>query len=144
MNDLEEESEAQVKQIAQLEAQLEQMQNEREEEKLRSQQEIDQIAAELRSTKAALVEAIERESKLLIKLEIMRDPSTKSPQHPQLNRPVSPSPKPGILPPGYSPLKSKGWAKSQRSPASLSPCKSFDSTVDGVDGRPIQVRDLFV
>lgn len=138
LNDLEEESEAQVKQIAQLEAQLEQLQKEREEDKARSQQEIDQITGDLKSTKAMLIEATERESKLINKLESMRDPSTKSPQ--QQNRPVSPTPKPGILPPGYSPLKSKGWAKSQRSPASLSPCKSFDSTIDGVDGRSSQVH----
>ncbi|XP_057374956.1 ninein-like isoform X2 [Daphnia carinata] len=140
LNDLEEESEAQIKQIAQLEAQLEQMQKEKDLETIRSRQEIDQLTADLQSTKLQLAEAIEREEKLIIKLENVREllPASKSPPSPHSNRPLSPTPKPGILPPGYSPLKSKGWAKSQRSPASLSPCKSFESTIDGVDGRQLR------
>ncbi|XP_045033460.1 ninein isoform X2 [Daphnia magna] len=141
LNDLEEESEAQIKQIAQLEAQLEQMQNEKELETIRCRQEADQLTADLQSTKLLLAEAIEREEKLIIKLENLREllPASKSPPSPHSNRPLSPTPKPGILPPGYSPLKSRGWAKNQRSPASLSPCKSFESTIDGVvDGRQLR------
>ncbi len=137
LNDLEEETEAQVKQIAQLESQLEQIRRERAEDAARSQEEKDHLTADLQATKLMLAEAIEREAKLITKLENMRDPPVKSLT--QQNRPLSPTPKPGILPPGYSPLKSKGWAKSQRSPASLSPCKSFESTIDGVDGRTAQV-----
>ena len=138
LNDLEEETEAQVKQIAQLESQLEQLRRARAEDAARSQEEKDQLTEDLQSTKLMLAEAIEREAKLITKLENMRDPPVKTLT--QQNRPMSPTPKPGILPPGYSPLKSKGWAKSQRSPASLSPCKSFESTIDGVDGRTAQVR----
>lgn len=141
LNDLEEESEVQIKQIAQLEAQLEQMQNEKELETIRCRQEADQLTADLQSTKLLLAEAIEREEKLIIKLENLREllPASKSPPSPHSNRPLSPTPKPGILPPGYSPLKSRGWAKNQRSPASLSPCKSFESTIDGVvDGRQLR------
>jgi len=141
LNDLEEESEAQIKQIALLESQLEQLQKEKEEEAARSQQELDLITAELQATKLMLADVLEREAKLITKLENLRDvPAvSKSPPSPHLNRPLSPTPKPGILPSGYSPLKSKGWAKNQRSPASLSPCKSFESTIDGVDGRQVPV-----
>jgi hypothetical protein len=140
LNDLEEESEAQIKQIALLESQLEQLQKEKEEEAARSQQELDVITAELEATKLMLADVLEREAKLITKLENVREnvPAvSKSPPSPHLNRPLSPTPKPGILPSGYSPLKSKGWAKNQRSPASLSPCKSYESTIDGVDGRQV-------
>ncbi|EFX84463.1 hypothetical protein DAPPUDRAFT_222984 [Daphnia pulex] len=141
LNDLEEESEAQIKQIALLESQLEQLQKEKEEEAARSQQELDVITAELEATKLMLADVLEREAKLITKLENVREnvPAvSKSPPSPHLNRPLSPTPKPGILPSGYSPLKSKGWAKNQRSPASLSPCKSYESTIDGVDGRQLR------
>lgn len=47
LNDLEEESEAQIKQIALLESQLEQLQKEKEEEAARSQQQLDVITVEL-------------------------------------------------------------------------------------------------
>lgn len=141
LNDLEEESELQIKQIAQLETQLEQMQNERDLETIRSRQELSQLTTDLQSTKLMLAEAIEREEKLTIKLENLREllPASKSPPSPHFNRPLSPTPKPGILPSGYSPLKSRGWAKNQRSPASLSPGKSFESTIDGVDGRQVLI-----
>jgi seryl-tRNA synthetase len=141
LNDLEEESEAQIKQIALLESQMEQMQKEKEEEAVRLKQELELITEELQVTKSMLTDVMERESKLITKLENMREVSlpavSRSPPNQNLNRPLSPTPKPGILPSGYSPLKSKGWAKNQRSPASLSPCKSYESTIDGVDGRQV-------
>nr|CAH0106025.1 unnamed protein product [Daphnia galeata] len=142
LNDLEEESEAQIKQIALLESQMEQMQKEKEEEAVRLKQELELITEELQVTKSMLTDVMERESKLITKLENMREVSppavSRSPPNQNLNRPLSPTPKPGILPSGYSPLKSKGWAKNQRSPASLSPCKSYESTIDGVDGRQLR------
>lgn len=140
LNDLEEETQMQTQEIARLQAQLEQLQKEHEQEAARLRHENDQMAADLRSTKAMLEEALDREVKLLLKIDNMRDSPAKPPLH--LPRPLSPTPKPNILPPGYSPLKSRGWAKNQRSPgspASLSPCKSFDSTIDGVDGRAAKV-----
>lgn len=139
LNDLEEESEAQLKHIALLETQLEQLQKERLEEQAANRREMDQLAADLQSTQSRLIEVVEREAKLSHKLECLRDASSKSP-----NRPLSPTPKPGLLPPGYSPLKSKGWAKNQRQQApcsstSSSPCKSFEMATDGVDGRTPKV-----
>lgn len=132
LNDLEEENQAHLQRIASLEAQLEEIGRDRLVDTERAIQERNQLLADLEATKILLSEAVEREEKLTIKLEQLRSSPSKSPP---TNRPVSPTPKPGILPSGYCPLKSKGWAKSQRSPM-----KSADSALDAVDGRKIPVR----
>jgi len=104
LNDLEEESQLHLSQIAHLETQLEDIQAQHtkdierlKQEKLKSQEDVDAM-------KLLLTEAVEREEKLMTNI---RSPLPGA-------RPLSPSPK-SILPSGYCPLKSKGWAKTQRS-----------------------------
>ena len=147
LTDMEEESQAQLAQIADLETQLDRLRSEREVEIARLTEERDKIIAESDNIKSLLAEAVEREEKLIMKYEMAAartSPTIKSSAHPQQQqRPVSPNPNPGILPSGYSPLKSKGWARSQRSPGhNKSP---VESSSDGVDGRiPQPVRNFFI
>ena len=131
INDLEEENQVLSKQISSLESQLEEIRRDRLSETERAVQERAQLLAGLESTKLLLAESVEREEKLTIKLEQLRSSPSRSLSS---TRPSSPTPKPGLLPSGYSPLKSKGWAKSQRSPV-----KTAESALDAVDGRKIPV-----
>ena len=137
LNDMEEDSQAQLAQIVDLETQLDRLRSEREADIARLTEERDKIIAESDKIKSLLAEAVEREEKLIMKYEVAArtSPTIKSPVYPQQQqqRPVSPNPSPGILPSGYSPLKSKGWARSQRSPGNNKSPVELSS--DGVDGR---------
>lgn len=140
LNDLEEENQEQLRQIDDLERKLEQLYQEQADERQRAREAAEKLSADLEATKVLLTEAIEREEKLIARLEQMRPtPSTSPTKSPPLAspatspslRPMSPTLKPGLLPSGYSPLKSKGWAKSQRQ----SPSKSTDASLDAVDSK---------
>ena len=135
LNDMEDESQAQLAQIAELEAQLTQLRQERQVDIERLVEEREKLMKENDKIRNLLAEAVEREEKLIIKYEQAANasPTIKSPVHSQQPRPVSPTPNPGILPSGYSPLKSKGWARSQRSPGHNK--APVESSSDGVDGR---------
>lgn len=142
LNDLEEENQANLEQISRLELELEKVRQEHFNERHDMLEERDQLSADLESTKLLLAEAVEREGKVVLQLEQLRSNNASghsSPSKsisrstsPSLNRPISPTPKPGLLPSGYSPLKSKGWAKSQRSSP---PIKPAESALDAADGR---------
>lgn len=146
LNDLEEENQANLEQIARLELELEKIRQEHFNERHDMLEERDQLSADLESTKLLLAEAVEREGKVVLQLEQFRSnnasghsspsKSVSRSTSPSLNRPLSPTPKPGLLPSGYSPLKSKGWAKSQRSSP---PIKPAESALDAADGRKMPV-----
>lgn len=140
LNDLEEETQAQAKEIAGLKTQLERALHDRAMETARLQEEKERLEEELDAIKAKLADCKEREEKLNARIDLLlsNPPQVRSPMS-SCSRPASPIPKQGPLPPGYSPLKNKAWAKPQRPYASLSPSKSVESAIDGVDFRSVPV-----
>jgi len=119
LNDLEEEVALHLRQIANLQSQLATNEETYANEIQRLTLERDKSLEDIDALKTLLAEAVEREGK-------SNGGANRS------TRPVSPSPE-IVLPSGYCPLKSKGWAKTQRNGAASTTLKVPNPTPDGPD-----------
>jgi hypothetical protein len=150
LNDVEEECEALRQQVDELQRKLERAEQQHQAEVERIILEKNKLIEEIEAIKKSLAESAVREEELKARCEQMQQQQQEFQQQlgkqqdkQQQNsrsspRPVSPIPKPGILPPGYSPLKSKGWARSPRS-VPASPWKCCGTSPDGGDVRKVRV-----
>jgi len=120
LNDLEEEAELHLRQIANLQSQLEADGEAHTKEIQRLTEERDNYLEDVDALKSLLAEAVEREGRLSSASSV------------RSTRPVSPS-HDIVLPSGYCPLKSKGWAKTQRNATIPTALKVPNPTPDGPD-----------
>ena len=150
LNDVEEECEALRQQVDDLQRKLQRAEQQHQAEVERIILEKNKLIEEIEAIKKSLAESAVREEELRARCEQMQQQQQEFQQQlgkqqdkQQQNsrsspRPVSPIPKPGILPPGYSPLKSKGWGRTPRS-VPASPWKCCGSSPDGADVRKVRV-----